>query len=242
MDNEPSGRLQIGSITSGIKKDSLPMKTIDFVRQRLSAWRDDPARCDEASEDKLNAQLCKFLDSRARTDFPMVRFNHEEDQYKSRQVDLSATPAVKTTIDARAYSIYDPFLVLECKRLPAPSSDRTREYVSGGINKKTGGIQRFKLGLHGAKLDLVAMIGYLQDGSVSGWHKKINKWIAQLCDGTEADCCTWADGEMLELLDHNQQLGIATCRSMHSRAGPLADGDVEIHHLWVLMNGARASN
>lgn len=136
----------IGKITSGLVLDTLALKTIDFVYTQLPAWRDDPDRLDEESENKLNLQLCKFLNSHARNDFPTVFFQHEEYQSGRTIVDISALPIKTSTIGARTYTIYDPIVVLEGKRLPAPSLDREKEYVTGGIQHKSGGIQRFKLG------------------------------------------------------------------------------------------------
>ena len=143
----------IGRITSGIdRENTLAIKTINFVSRQLPAWRDDPVRPQEQAEDRLNLQLCKFLDSRARNEFPMVRFDHEEYQPGRRRVDLSASPVEATTIGAKLHTVYDPILVFECKRLPAPSLDREKEYVTGGKEHTSGGLQRFKLGGHGRVL------------------------------------------------------------------------------------------
>ena len=96
-----------GQLTTGIDQttSTLVLKTITFVRQQLPAWRHDPDRTDEQSENKLNLQLCKFLDSRARNDFPMVRFDHEEYQTGRRSVDLSASPVETMVIGAQMYAI-----------------------------------------------------------------------------------------------------------------------------------------
>ncbi len=227
-----------GQLTSGIDQttSTLVLRTITFVRQQLPAWRDDPGRPDEQSENKLNLQLCKFLDSHARNDFPMVRFDHEEYQTGRRSVDLSASPIEAIVIDARMYTIYNPFLVFECKRLPAPSKDREKEYVTGGADKISGGIQRFKLGLHGASLDSVVMIGYVQEYSLSYWHRKINEWVSELDIGTIADTCVWNDSELLEMVDECVSKGLAICRSVHMRTGGTASSDIIIHHLWIAMN------
>jgi hypothetical protein len=138
--------------------------------------------------------------------------------------------------EARLYNIYDPILVLECKRLPAPSSDREREYVTGGKERKSGGIQRFKLGLHGAELDLVAMIGYVQERSAHEWHQDINKWITDLCSGVMADGCVWRYDETLEQFEEDVSKGISSCRSVHGRTGSRASNEIEIDHLWIVMN------
>ena len=237
MGRKKSKREDIERITSGISVDTLALTTINFVRHQLPAWRDDPDRPDEKSEDKLNQQLCKFLDSQARNSFPMVRFDHEEYQTGQRRVDLSASPVIRLYLEAKLYTIYDPILVLEGKRLPAPSSDREKEYVTGTApNRPTGGIQRFKLGLHGARLDLSSMIGYLQDKCARDWYGKINKWILELAGGTMADGCVWKASETLELLEEDMAKGVASYRSVHSRTGNVVSNVITLHHLWIAMN------
>ncbi len=74
MDGQGPLQRPYGRITSGIEKSRLALQTINFVRQQLPAWRDDPDRRHEKSEPRLNLQLCKFLERRARNDFPMVQF------------------------------------------------------------------------------------------------------------------------------------------------------------------------
>ncbi|MCK4851510.1 MAG: hypothetical protein KAS86_00195, partial [Candidatus Omnitrophica bacterium] len=205
-----------------------------FIQQQLPIWRDDTNRSDEQSEDKLNLQLCKFLDSHARHILPMVRFDHEEYQTGRRSVDLSASPAKSIFFEAKSYTIYDPVLVIECKRLPAPRSSREKEYVTGPTTEKiSGGVQRFKLGLHGAKLNLAAIIGYVQDHSACHWHKKINEWISELVSNPIGDGCIWAANETLEPLEEDKERGIANCRSVHRRT---FGNKIELHHLWITMN------
>lgn len=225
-----------GKITSGLEKDTVALKTIEFVRRHLPDWRDDPDRPHEDAEERLNLQLCKFLDSRARNDFSMVRFGTEEPQTGRRRADLSASPVETTFIGARPHTIYDPIMVFECKRLPAPSRNREKEYVTGG-KERTGGIQRFKLGLHGADLDLAAMIGYLQERSPRGWHSDINRWITELGGRASGDDCAWSDDDKLGALSEDKAQGLASCESVHERTGSKYGGHISIYHLWVVMNG-----
>ncbi|MCH8020765.1 hypothetical protein IH785_12985 [candidate division KSB1 bacterium] len=224
----------LGKITSGLAQDNLVLKTIAFVYNSLPGWRDDPNRPREQSEKKLNLQLVKLLGSQARNDFPMICFNHEEYQHGTRSIDISASPVKQIVINATSYTVYDPFLVLECKRLPADRKAREIEYVTG-LKEKTGGIQRFKLGLHGSKLDIVVMIGYLQKDSTIYWYKKINSWISQLCSGIIKDVCNWNTDELLESFKEDPSKSISSCRSIHSRIESNST-KVEIYHLWIMMN------
>lgn len=225
-----------GKITSGLAPGTLISKTIDFVQEQLPFWRDDPNRPDEQSENKLNLYLCKFLDVKARNEFPSIRFDHEEYQVGLRATDISASPITEITIGAILYTIYDPVIVFECKRLPAPTPDREKEYVTGGIKNTSGGIQRFKLGLHGAEHDIAVMIGYLQKGSANCWRDKINKWIIELSTGTLKDVCAWDKSEMLEKLEVDSSKGVANCRSTHSRTGGVKSDKILICHLWIKMS------
>ena len=229
----------IGEITSEVSKGELALKTTLYVRDQLAAWRDDPDRPDEESEVKLNAQLCKFLDSRARSRFAMIRFDQEEHQVGRYKADLAASPAQPSTLEAATYpiSIYDPVLIIECKRLPAPSADREREYVTGG-ERKNGGIQRFKLGLYAAEQDLAALVGYVQQGTPRSWHQQINRWISDLAAHAQADVCVWDEGENLAALDEDAAEGVASCRSTHGRIGDVSSPEIEIHHLWISMQPA----
>jgi hypothetical protein len=234
MRRKQSNTSSIGQITCGITFKTLVMETVAFVREQLPAWRDDPDRQKEESENKLNLQLCKFLDSRARNDFPMVRFDREEYQTGRYSVDLSASFAESKVIEAKTYSIYDTILVLEGKRIPAPSQDREREYVIGPTSGKiSGGIQRFKMRLHGAEQDLAAMVGYVQARTPRYWQKKINEWIIQLSSNSAEDDCVWTDAETLKLLTADIKRGIVSYCSLHNR---ISGNNIEIYHLWIKMN------
>lgn len=71
------------------------------------------------------------------------------------------------------------FFQIECKRLPIPNPSKIRsekEYVIG-IVENTGGIERFKNKKHGEHLEESSIIGFVQNGTISDWHTKINEWI-----------------------------------------------------------------
>jgi hypothetical protein len=222
-------------ITAGIEPGTFPASIVDFVEFQLPSWRDDADRTEEQSENELNAQLSKFLDIQARTHFPMVFFQHEERQTNQRRVDLSVLPVVRIVIEAVPYTIYQPVLVLECKRLPAPTSDREMEYVTGFAGR-SGGIQRFKLGLHGARLQVAGIIGYVQDQAPGHWHNQINRWVSSLANGQVSDGSTWELSEVLGVLSEDHMRGVARCQSEHGRQGDVASPRIQLHHVWVVMN------
>lgn len=229
-----------GQITSGISLGQVALQTIDFVYKQLLAWRDDPDRPAEETENKLNLQLCEFLDVQARDKFPMVHFKTEKPQTGQRKIDLAASPVERMVIEGCLYTKYDPVLVLEGKRLPAPSTDRQKEYVTGH-EKESGGIQRFKLGVHGAKLSVAAMVGYVQKGTLSDWYNKINEWILELETVPAKDGCTWFGSDKLTAFDEQPSAELAHYCSSHNRIGDVTSSTIILHHLWIIMNKTNLS-
>lgn len=227
-----------GRITSGISSNTLVEQTLEFVWCELAVWRDDPSRPPEEAEERLNAQLCKYLNAASRQRFPMVFFHHEEKQAETRRVDFSALPSECRFVGEIFHSIYDPFLVFEGKRLPAPSHDREREYVTGGP-KKSGGIQRFKLGLHGAKHQTAAIIGYIQEGQLIQWLDEINGWITALANLAAAGEDEWSASEQLTGFTEDAGKGVARCQSTHPRASGASTQQIHLWHMWIRTAGRK---
>jgi hypothetical protein len=169
----------------------------------------------------------------------MVRFKHETPQRARATVDLGVHGTEEITVVGNySYTIYQPFMVIECKRLPAPSRDREREYVTG-TNKvsggATGGIQRFKLGLHGADVETGAIVGYVEEQTPRHWHATINGWITTLAAGTSTEGCVWSESETLEHLVFDDEQGTSKAMSIHQRPDVCLTPSIRIHHLWVVM-------
>ena len=227
-----------GHLTSGIvKQDNLVLRAVEFIYNRLPEWRDDPNRPQEKSEPKLNPLLAKFLNSRARVGFTMVQFTHEEPQAGRTSADLSALPTESVMILARVFTVYDHFLVIECKRLPAPSKDREREYLTGGKNR-TGGVQRFKLGLYAPREENAVLIGYIQSNDSKHWRGVILSWMKELAKANrQSDGTDWGNDECLEPL-YSASNRSARWVSRHSRTGSVSVSDISIHHLWIEMTSA----
>lgn len=103
-------------------QEGLLPTTLLFLRNRLPMWRDDLNRPQEDAEKPLNSALCDFLDAHARSDtgLPMVRFKHESPQSGQSTIDIGTHGIKQLSIGAHSYSIYQPFFVIECKRLPTP--------------------------------------------------------------------------------------------------------------------------
>lgn len=224
-------------ITSGIELNTLVKETLDFFFKHLPGWRDDPERPDEESEEKLNSSLCDYLNYRARHDYPMAIFHHEEYQTGRRRVDMSAKTESFILAEMRKFTKYDPYLVFEGKRLPAPTADREREYVTG-FAEVNGGIQRFKLGLHGAPLEVAALVAYVQDDDPDAWLVRINGWISALNGGECSAGCAWSTTEQLGEYRLTKRARVASARSKHPRIAS-SSGEIELRHFWVSMRRKR---
>ena len=224
---------QNGRITKGIPAKTLAIKTLKFVEDNLAVWRDDPDRPNVDSERELNSQLCKFLNIEARrSEFSMAHFHHEESQGGHRAVDISANPIGGEYIEGSQYTKYDPFLVMEGKRLPTPGSDREREYTSSAEGSPPGGgIQRFKLGLHGQRLPIASMIGYVQDGDCPTWFDQVNQWVGDLATSANP---LWTSNDRLDQLSYDQDSRVSRCESEHVRDLGVSP-TIRLTHLWVEM-------
>ena len=217
-------------------------RTLKFVRAKLSAWRDDPKRTQAITEKALNSSLCTFLDVCARNELPMARFTHEFPQGKSHSVDIGVHGTEETTlIGAQLHSIYEPFLLIEAKRLPAPSKDRQCEYVTG-TKKPKGGIQRFKLGHHGSDHDTAAIVGYIQEHTAEHWYSTINSWIDELADKKNHAEGTWTKSEQLHGFEYDAKSCTSTANSNHQRIERCRSRSIRLHHLWVVMQTQATSS
>ena len=167
----------------------------------------------------------------------MAVFHHEEFQTGRRRIDLSVKTEHAIIAGTRKFTKYRPYLVIEGKRLPAPTKDREMEYVTGHAGM-SGGLQRFKLGLHGASLEIAAMVGYVQDNDLDSWLVRINGWITSL-NGTEcSQGCHWSSTEQIGDYRLIKRARVASGKSRHPRSSP-AGSEIQIHHFWVSMRRKR---
>lgn len=220
---------QIGQLDRTVVDDSLLEKTFVFIKSNLSSWRDDNDREKADAEEDLNAQLANFLQAKATHFFPMIQFQHEQRQTSRRRIDLSVKPTVPVIVCGTYLTIYSPLTVIEGKRLPAPSKKRAREYVSGG-EEISGGIQRFKLGLHGKDHDEVVIVGYIQDGKCQDWFDTVNLWIAEFI--TEASNAGWTNSDKLSSFSEDSDK-VSEARSHHERVKDCKSPNVSVRHYWV---------
>jgi hypothetical protein len=229
-----SSPIRHGRISSGISADAAALKTLDFIHSNLAAWRDDPDRPRSQRERDLNSQLCKYLNVAARrSGFAMVHFLHEEPQGTQHSADISANPLEADWIEGRQYTKYDPILVLEGKRLPTPGSGRNREYLASAAGAAPmGGVQRFKLGLHGGAITTAGMIGYVQEKTCLHWIAEVNRWIDELASSADT---SWSSDDRLRGFSVDPVTRVSRSESDHSRASAISPR-VRLAHLWVEMS------
>lgn len=235
--------VQFGSLRPDVHLPSESLdRLIDFIAAELPCWRDSPDRPSQTAENALTSQLCGYLNTAARHsngwDILQFRVEEPDEQCRGRKIDLIASPCGPTLwIGSRRCTHFDTLLPIECKRLPTPKDARRdeREYV---IDRKstTGGIQRFKSGVHGAEHRLAAMIGYLQADSPPVWHDRLNSWISEL-DATREQ--GWSSADMIHSQGLEEVAGLALLRSQHMRAKNLES--IDIRHLWINMNVTSSS-
>ena len=207
------------------RQDEFVESIIIFVYEHLCKWRDANIRLTEESEKILNSNLSKYLTTCAHNEEFAFIFSHEEPQKTKRTVDIAVCP------DNKEY--YNEIItVFECKRLSSDTGEnRKDEYVTGHKNT-TGGIQRFKLEVHGKEHKIVGMIGYIQTGTYLDWQKNINNYIDELCGEPDENGLYWSKYEYLNVIEHDDKNNKYHGKSLHPRK---TKPDITIHHLWVNM-------
>jgi hypothetical protein len=212
---------------------------VAFVERELPVWRDRPERPNCDDEPRLNEFLCGHLNSASRRHcFDSVQFLTEPVQTAGRREDIAVKPLGTIRVEGRTYYDFEQLLPIECKRLPTPPDSRRSdlEYVHGLPGHRTGGIERFKHGLHGPTKQHALMIAYVQAESFTHWLAAINARLAKLA--TEgADNGIWNPAEPLSSCTPAHGAEVHRLRSCHRRLSPPCSSDnVEMEHVWLRMN------
>jgi hypothetical protein len=219
-----------------IKPQATINAVVKFVFKNLPLWFNDQIRPCDCSENKLNSSLCDFLDVEARDKFNLIRFHHEQPEKGQRRVDMSIKAAQRSGIEVSGctYSIYEPFFVIEGKRLFTSSDKkREREYVTGEDGASSGGIQRFKLGAHGSTITDAALIGYVQKYDFNYWFEKINQWIDDLTNESESKNIGWSIEDKLNEFSIEGQISKSTSVNERNKNG--LRNSITLYHLWINM-------
>ena len=223
----PAGRLDQKALPC-VSRNAL----LDLIEQGLAEFADRSEFKTIKNEKGITNRLCKMLNCHK-----LLYFHHEgmqdETTGTSASVDIEAVTTSSTFFEARLYAKEETLMAIEAKRLPSPPpKSREKEYLVGS-KKASGGMERFKLGVHGREALCWTMLGYLQKDDFSSWRLKINSWIEDLAK-TRHMSGLWESNEKLEVL--TQKSKTARFRSQCKRRHRGATDFVEIIHLWVNLN------
>ncbi|MGM0504939.1 MAG: hypothetical protein ACQESQ_09995 [Bacteroidota bacterium] len=173
-------------------KGKIIKKLDDFIVDTLLIFHAEFQGYTNASEEVLSEHLAKTLDYYAKP-LPFI-FQKEAIQSQPR--------GHKRNVDIGVFLHYanlNPFFTIEAKRLPTLPKSREKEYVVGNDYKKpSGGIERFKLNLHGINLSESALVAFVQSGSLKGWYHQINEWISLLTVESNNPDLEWTNEDMLK--------------------------------------------
>lgn len=208
----------------------------EFIAEQLPGWRDHADRPAQTGEDAMTYHLCAFLNgaSRRSTTWSHLQFITQAPSESDgrRKLDMTAQPLGSELVFAGSrYTIFQPILPIECKRLPTPvGKDRdNREYVYSA-QSTSGGIHRFKMGAHGSQHSFAAMIAYVQENTCAHWLGEVNGWIQDLSNSHGP---LWRHADQLLVSKAVEVGGVARMKSTHTRSNGSAD--IVLEHLWVRM-------
>jgi hypothetical protein len=208
----------------------------DFIAEQLPGWRDHTDRPAQTGEDAMTYHLCAFLNgaSRRSTTWGHLQFITQaptEDDGR-RKLDMTAQPLETELVFAGSrYTIFQPILPIECKRLPTPvGKDRDEREYAYSAQSTSGGIHRFKMGAHGAKHSFAMMIAYVQENTCAHWLGEVNGWIRDL---STSHGPLWSPADQLKSTTAVEVSGVVRMTSNHTRTDGRAD--IVLEHLWVRM-------
>ena len=214
-------------------------KIVAFIEQELPVWRGRPELSQVTDEPKLNQSLCLHLDKASRRQgFDSIRFLQEPLQTSGRNADIGVVPMDNIMVEGICYHDFEQLLPVECKRLPTPPDSRRSdlEYVHGVLGHRTGGIERFKHGLHGPTNHHALIIAYVQAKCFAHWLTAINARLAKLAT-EEVDGGIWNPAEPLSHGTSTHSVDTQRFKSCHRRLKPpCSSSKIEVEHIWLRMN------
>ncbi|NQV17364.1 MAG: hypothetical protein HQ534_02305 [Armatimonadetes bacterium] len=175
------------------------------------------------NETGITHELCSFFESKI-NEHPFY-FHHEDraipDSGQSPSVDFG----VKTREPFGEFKNRQTVFSIEAKRLPTLGSGREKEYVLSPTGK-SGGIERFKKGIHGSGLKYSAIIGYVQKNDFSFWFSKINYWIDELIKD-ESQNIEWTEEDKLTKIYFEQKKAKLISKNKQRK------DYIFLYHFWI---------
>lgn len=230
---DASQNISSGKLTHGIELDSSIKSVVEFIEIHFVEFSKKVKGEITASEKSLTDKLCKYLNRNAGA-YPFY-FHHENVENHasgiSPQIDIGTlSESEKLLIGDRSYGEFDSFFSIEAKRLPTPGQNREKEYVIGQ-DRSSGGIERFKKGIHGKNLRYAAIIGYIQKEDFEFWFLKINNWIDELINSSNNK---WLSEDKLIKVVEADEDGCAKFESNNIRIDTEPEIEsIKLLHFWI---------
>lgn len=222
-----------GSLTSGLEADDSIKAVVVFIKECFKTFAVNNKGAVSLNEKGLSQKLCIFLNRSAKRHpfFFHSEFMENIDSGISPQIDIGTLHEdEKIVISDREYGDEDSFFSIEAKRLPTPGTNREKEYVVG-FDTESGGIERFKKGLHGPKIKYAAIVGYVQKEDFNHWFLKINSWIHDLAitDSTGL----WKDADQVKCDNINDPIFVELSSEHTRRILGLTSNNIFLYHFWI---------
>ncbi len=230
------GKLIISGRLTGPEPDAPILTAVNCIEEVLINFSDKYINSDIKNEKGLTQKLIYMLTIHAVRNFYPFYFDKEymenPERGDSPQVDIATISTDEEGIAIGAkISDGESFFSMEAKRLANLGVNRQKEYLIGRYEKEKyvscGGVERFKQGIHGSKLNYGAIIGYIQENDFEHWHGKLNRWIDELIIKKIFSPVTWTISDKLE--KEYIRLNTAKFVSENSRQ----KGSIVLFHFWV---------
>lgn len=228
-----------GKIT-GPEIDASIITVVSCVERVLIDFSDKYANSEIKNEKGLNQKLLIMLNLHALRAAHSFWFDPEYMEVPERGDSPSVDFGTLTTheegivIKSKTYFEDKSFFSMEAKRLANLGSNRLMEYLIGryekGKYKNCGGVERFKQGIHGRKLDYGAIIGYVQENDFVYWYKLINSWVEELINKKIPSPANWS------LKDKLQEKYIKSTTAKFLSVNSRRDDSITLFHLWSRLN------
>lgn len=226
-----------GKITKYLQPGTSIATVLDFVESHLPDFAQKYGYIED--EKNLTSQLISLLGFYTHKSNCLFRFVKDDPQNllngntPTVDIGVQSNQLDGVTIETKHYQNDESFFSFEAKRLSSKvGKKRDKEYLIGRFEEigkyiNNGGVERFKKGTHGSKLEYSGMIGYVQENDYSYWHSMINGWIDELVQGSSISTVNWNEED--KLVEENVSI-TARYRSKNSRVGI---GNIVLFHIWI---------
>jgi hypothetical protein len=234
-------RISQGRLSSNIRTRRISIDSIiGFIVTQLEdfpTWRDVKP---DQNENYYNQRLERLLQVRARKYCDAVQVGRESVYQTPGSHDVGVFPADEEglVVRDRLFGPEQPIYTLECKRLLSTMrAERRREYLTSEKGEKpSGGVQRYKLCIHGAGLDMAGIVGYVQDEDLMAWRATINDWVGDLI-ARPVDKAIWDGNDRLrQHPKFKRRKKLLMSKSASSRIRP---SDIRLTHFFVDLRSPR---